>query len=107
MKHADTKDALLFPEVWKQIAPQLAGLPLVAHNQIFDEDCLKECLKHYEMPYPDYPFYCTLKASRAIMKELNNHQLHTVSDALGYHLEDHHHALADTEACAHIALALL
>ena len=32
-----------------------------------------------------------------------NHQLHTVSEYCGYHLENHHHALADAEACAWIA----
>lgn len=33
-----------------------------------------------------------------------NHQLHTVSAACGYNLENHHHALADAEACAAIAI---
>ena len=30
---ADTDDAPIFPEVWKQIEPKIAGLPLVAHNR--------------------------------------------------------------------------
>ena len=38
---ADTEDAPVFPEVWKQIEPKIAGLPLVAHNKAFDESCLK------------------------------------------------------------------
>ena len=33
----DTDDAPVFPEVWKQIAPLVEGLPLVAHNSPFDE----------------------------------------------------------------------
>ena len=37
----DTDDAPVFPEVWKQIAPLIEGLPLVAHNSPFDESCLK------------------------------------------------------------------
>ena len=36
-----------------------------------------------------------------------NHQLHTVAAACGYDLQHHHHALADAEACAAIALDLL
>lgn len=36
-------------------------------------------------------------------KQLPNHQLHTVAEACGYHLVNHHHALADAEACAWIA----
>jgi DNA polymerase-3 subunit epsilon len=28
---------------------------------------------------------------------LPNHQLHTVAERCGYHLENHHHALADAK----------
>ncbi len=35
------------------------------------------------------------------------HQLHTVATACGYQLENHHHALADAEACAGIAREIL
>jgi DNA polymerase-3 subunit epsilon len=38
---------------------------------------------------------------------LPNHQLHTVSEYCGYHLANHHHALADAEACAWIAREIL
>lgn len=38
---ADTEDAPVFPDVWKQIEPKITGLPLVAHNKAFDESCLK------------------------------------------------------------------
>ena len=81
----DTEDAPIFPEVWKQIEPLIEGLPLVAH----------------------YPFYCTCVASRKAFPEAENHQLHTISELCGYHLENHHHALADAEACAWIAKEIL
>ena len=38
---------------------------------------------------------------------LENHQLQTVAAACGYCLENHHHALADAEACAWIAREIL
>ena len=38
---------------------------------------------------------------------LPNHQLQTVAEACGYDLVNHHHALADAEACAVIAMQLL
>ena len=38
---------------------------------------------------------------------LENHQLQTVAAACGYNLVDHHHALADAEACAWIAREIL
>jgi len=40
-------------------------------------------------------------------RRLPNHQLHTVAAACGCPMENHHHALADAEACARIALRLL
>lgn len=104
----DTNNAPIFPEVWKQIEPKIDGLPLVAHNSPFDEGCLKAAFKTYRMTYPDYEFHCTCKASRKYFgKKLPNHQLHTVSEACGYILENHHHALADAEACAAIAIKIL
>lgn len=104
----DTEDADLFPEVWRSIAPRLEGLPLVAHNSPFDEGCLKAVFQKYGMEYPDYVFYCTCRASRCVFgKELPNHQLHTVAARCGYDLTQHHHALADAEACARIAMEIL
>lgn len=104
---ADTDDAPLFPEVWAQIEPLIEGLPLVAHNKAFDESCLRAVFRCYQMDYPDYPFFCTCIASRRAFPHAPNHQLHTIADLCGYHLEHHHHALADAEACAAIACTIL
>ena len=115
----DTEDAPVFPEVWKKIEQMLllseaeaavlgkSRLPLVAHNKAFDESCLKAVFRCYQMDYPDYEFYCTLQAARKKFPLLENHQLHTVARQCGYHLEKHHHALADAEACAAIAMEIL
>ena len=103
----DTDGAPCFPKVWEKIGPMVEGLPLVAHNSPFDEGCLKEVFKVYQMDYPDYEFRDTLRASRRLFPDLENHQLQTVSAACGYDLTNHHHALADAEACAHIAMKIL
>lgn len=103
----DTDDAPEFPEIWNLVAPEIQGLPLVAHNSPFDEGCLRAVHQLYEMPYPDYRFYCTVRASRRAFPELVNHKLPTVSAHCGYDLTNHHHALADAEACAVIALRIL
>ena len=107
LTNQDTDDAPIFPEVWKQIAPLIEGLPLVAHNSPFDESCLKAVFRVYQMDYPDYKFYDTLSMARRTMKGLENHQLHTVAATCGYQLDNHHHALADAEACAWIAREIL
>lgn len=104
----DTENAPVFPEVWARAEPVIAGLPLVAHNSMFDEGCLKAVFRMYRMDYPDYSFFCTCRASRRIFRGmLPNHQLQTVAARCGYDLKAHHHALADAEACAAIALKIL
>lgn len=103
----DTEDAPVFPKVWAQVEPLIAGLPLVAHNKPFDESCLKAVFRVYQMDYPDYEFYDTLCVSRRVFRHLPNHQLQTVAAACGYRLDKHHHALADAEACAWIAREIL
>ena len=104
----DTDDAPVFPRVWEKIEPLIEGLPLVAHNSRFDEGCLKSVFRVYQMDYPDYVFHDTLAASRCHFGNmLPNHQLQTVAAACGYDLLNHHHALADAEACAAIAVRIL
>ena len=104
----DTEDAPVFPAVWARIEPMIEGLPLVAHNARFDEGCLKAVHRVYRMDYPDYVFYDTLAAARKRFgRSLPNHQLQTVAAACGYVLNNHHHALADAEACAQIAISIL
>ncbi|WP_373736514.1 3'-5' exonuclease [Bacteroides heparinolyticus] len=103
LTQVDTERAPVFPLVWQEIAPRIEGLPLVAHNKAFDESCLKAVFRVYGMDYPDYDFHCTLQAARRVIKGLLNYQFHRVAACWGYQLKQHHHALADAEACAWIA----
>lgn len=115
----DTDEAPIFPLVWEEVEYRIEQMyfdeswyaphpSFVAHNARFDEGCLKAAFRIYQMDYPDYVFYDTLTASRRQFgASLPNHQLHTVAAACGYELKQHHHALADAEACAAIALSIL
>ncbi len=108
LTHMDTADAPEFPEVWKEIAPAIGSLTLVAHNSRFDEMCLRSAFASYGMTYPEYPFKCTCTASRRTFgRALPNHRLPTVAAACGYDLTRHHNAMADAEACAIIAMKIL
>lgn len=103
----DTNGAPEFPEVWDGIRDRLADMPLVAHNSMFDEGCLKAVFDAYGMLYPGYKFYCTYRLSRKKFRGLENYQLHTVAAYCGYDLTNHHHALADAEAAAVIMQSIL
>lgn len=103
----DTDGSPQFPEVWSQISELIGDLPLVAHNRPFDEGCLRAVFEEYGMEYPNYTFYCTLAASRRVHRHLRCHKLHVAAAACGYDLREHHHALADAEACAAIAMKIL
>lgn len=103
LSYYDTMNEPEFPEVWEGIKAKLDNLPLVAHNSSFDEGCLKAVHDLYGMRYPDYEFYCTYRAAKKQLPHLENHQLHTVAASVGYDLKNHHHALADAEACVEIA----
>ena len=104
----DTIEAPFFPEIWDEIEPSIKGLPLVAHNSPFDEGCLRATFGFYQMPYPGYDFLCTCRASRRTFgRMLPNHKLPTVAAHCGFDLTSHHHALADAEACAAIAMLIL
>lgn len=105
---SDVKDAPSFPEVWAKVVPLVGDLPFVAHNKSFDETCLKQVFQMYKLPYPNYKFYCTYNTARKKLKtEVHDYKLPTVAAYCGYQLANHHHALADAEACAVIAQRIL
>ncbi|MDL2238761.1 3'-5' exonuclease [Bacteroidales bacterium OttesenSCG-928-K22] len=99
----DTINEPEFPEVWNEIKHRIDGFPLVAHNSSFDEGCLKAVHELYGMKYPKYKFHCTRWGAHKAYPNLENHQLATVAKHIGFDLKNHHHALADAEACAEIA----
>ena len=105
----DTLQSPCFAEIWKEITPFIANLPLVAHNKAFDERVLRATCRMYGIEMPDVPFYCTLQTARRHIPRavIGNHRLPTVCAYLGIAFDRHHHALADAEACARIARILL
>lgn len=106
---ADTADSPTFDKVWPAFGEMIGDLPLVAHNKAFDEKCIRACFRSYRMDYPDYDFYCTYQSARRIIpKQLcGRYALPYVCEFLGIPFFNHHNALADAEACAKIAMALL
>lgn len=104
-----TEDSPTFDVTWRRLHRLIGSLPLVAHNKAFDEKCIREAFRVYQMDYPDYTFLCTLqKARRTIPRALcSSFSLPSLCDFLGIPFSNHHNALADAEACAKIAMTIL
>ena len=100
---ADVEDAPRFPEVWRQVAPVLAGVEFVAaHNADFDRSVLVACCRRYRVPVPSIPFRCTVELARARFG-IYPTKLPNVCERLGIAL-NHHDPLSDAEACAQIVI---
>ena len=115
LNYENTCDAQEFPDVWADAQRKIheyfpyiedGEVPFVAHNKAFDENCLKAVFAAYDIVYPDYEFECTLLKSRKVWPE-GHHNLDIIAGYCGYDLQNHHHALADAEACAVIAKQIL
>lgn len=115
LDYCDTDDADFFPDVWAEAQRKIheyfpyiedGEVSFVAHNKAFDENCLKAVFRAYDIAYPDYEFECTLIKSRKVWLE-GHHNLDIIANYCGYDLTNHHHALADAEACAVIAMQIL
>lgn len=109
ISRCETDTADTFPAVWGRLRPFIGDLRLVAHNKAFDEKCIIATHRHYGMEYREKPFLCTLiKARMTIPRQLcPSFSLPNLCSFLGIPFSNHHNALADAEACAKIAMALL
>ncbi len=109
LSNKDTDNAPCFDSIWPELRDFIAGLPLVAHNKSFDNSCLKATTRYYGIDFPNLPFHCTLTKSRQTIPRrlVSSYSLPYVAHFLGIPFDNHHNALADAEACAKIALAIL
>jgi len=115
LSYSDTCNAESFPEVWEKAERKMreyfpfvaeGEVPLVAHNAPFDSTCLRAAFAAYDMGETPYEWADTLAASRRRWTE-GHHNLDIIAGYVGYDLTNHHHALADAEACAWIAREVL
>jgi DNA polymerase III epsilon subunit family exonuclease len=70
--------------------------PLIGHNVQFDATMLACESARFGFSLPDNRTYCTLKASRRLLKR-KSHALQSLVTELGLPAAEHHRALADAE----------
>ncbi len=93
----------------KEILPEfldfIGSAMVVAHNAGFDTGFIKEKAKKLGINV-DLTIVDTMGMGRIALPTLKNHKLDTLCDALNISLENHHRAVDDAEATAHIYLKL-
>jgi len=103
------------PETWvilEQLSQFIGQRPVVAHNAFFDLAFLRyEGFRTRQENDPrlkfNPPLVDTLALARAMLPDLPNHKLNTVTEHLAIRLDQHHRAGADAEACGMIFARLL
>lgn len=92
--------------VLPDLAEQLGGRVLVAHNAAFDKRVLRQAFERAELVWPDPPVLCTVALARRFAPLVRQRRLASLADALGIEVETQHRALADAETCARVFCAL-
>jgi len=97
-----------FREVANDFLDFIGDSVLVAHNAHFDMRFLNHEIGRV---YADYrvanPSLCTVRLSRRLIPNVENHRLNTLADYYSVALINHHRASDDAHATAHIFINLL
>jgi DNA polymerase-3 subunit epsilon len=89
-----------------ELADQLDGRVLVAHNAAFDRRVLAQAFARAGVAWPDPPTLCTVALARQLHPLARQRKLRPLAESLGIEVEVSHRALADAETCARVFCAL-
>jgi DNA polymerase III epsilon subunit family exonuclease len=102
------KSAPMFAEVAPRWLDFVSDSVLVAHNAAFDTSFLNHEISRV---YPGHrmlnPHLCTVRLSRRVLSDLNNHRLDTIANHFSIPIISRHRAGSDALATAEIFLLLL
>ena len=94
-------DAPVIEEILPRFLEFSEGCVMVAHNANFDMSFIMENCRR--QGFSDvFTFVDTMQISRAILTDQAKHTLDAVCKTLGISLENHHRAVDDAEATAHV-----
>jgi DNA polymerase-3 subunit epsilon len=89
-----------------ELAEQLEGRVLVAHNAAFDRRVLAQAFGRAGLLWPDPPALCTVALARRLHPLARQRKLGPLAESLGIDVDVTHRALADAETCARVLCAL-
>jgi len=105
---AMVKTAPKFAEIISDFMEFVGDAVLVAHNAPFDMRFLNHEIKRIHSDYRiANPYLCTVRLSRKLVPEVDNHRLNTMANYYSIDLTNHHRASADAKATATIFINLL
>lgn len=99
----DVEGAPRFGDTYPRLQAFVGNDILVAHNAAFDVGVILAGMQASGVSSGPIDYACTVKVARRTY-ELASYSLPFAAAAAGYELTSHHDALADAEACAHIAM---
>lgn len=95
---------------WHEVLPVMLDFigddVLVAHNAPFDMGVLRAAAEAIDVALPELEYACTVQLSRKAFPGLDSHRLPSVAMRVGFEEFNHHDALDDSRACAHIVMYL-
>jgi len=107
IKPGDVASAPEFDKVAQEFFQRLKpGAMVLAHNASFDMSVLRSVLNLYRIPYPEFDYLCTCKASQKVWPQLPSHKLDVVAAHIK-HVFKHHNAMEDAEAAGRAMLAMI
>jgi DNA polymerase-3 subunit epsilon len=89
-----------------ELAEQLEGRVLVAHNAAFDRRVLAQAFARAGVAWPEPPSLCTVALARRLHPLARQRKLAPLAESLGIDVDVTHRALADAETCARVLCAL-
>jgi DNA polymerase III subunit epsilon len=89
-----------------ELAEQMEGRVLVAHNASFDRRVLAQAFSRAGLAWPEPPTLCTVALARQLHPLARQRKLAPLAESLGIEVETTHRALADAETCARVFCAL-
>lgn len=100
------RDKRTIKEVLPDFLSFVGDSMLVAHNSDFDTGFIREACVQQNLEYK-LKAIDTVAISRALLPELKRHKLNVIAKHLNIKLENHHRAVDDAEATAHIFLKFI
>ena len=101
-----TEDAPPFDELWPKLEPYFKKHVVIAHNASFDMAVLRHTLDHFNIPYPNTSYFCSMKLYQKMVPNFVSYKLPVLSKSIGFQFK-HHDALEDSLACSKLIMYAL